>query len=186
MKIKDVLAEYDKIIKSAIVLNPAAAPSAMEQLLNFIAQLPPDVQQKLAPQLQQLQQLPPDQQEQLATVLLQQIQMMLMSPPPPSPPSPQSATAQPVPMQSMPSQGQPIAVQPDSQGIPPTDLENTTVTLRLRDLLDLSSGGNATKSMVRAQEHLNKQRMKQQQQQQKMQEQQIQQQAGIQSPGIYS
>jgi hypothetical protein len=60
---------------------------------------------------------------------------------------------------------------------PPTDMDNTTVTLRLRDVLDLVSGGKATQSALKIQDLLNKQQLKNDQmmRQQAMKEQQDQQ-----------
>jgi len=52
---------------------------------------------------------------------------------------------------------------------PPTDLDNSTITLRVRDLLDLVSGGSATKNKLKIQEHMQKADFKQQQMQQKQQ-----------------
>lgn len=51
----------------------------------------------------------------------------------------------------------------------PTDLDNSTITLRVRDLLDLVSGGSATKNKLKIQEHMQKADFKQQQMQQKQQ-----------------
>lgn len=60
-----------------------------------------------------------------------------------------------------------------------TDLDKTTVTLSLRDVLDLVSNGKATQSALKIQDAINKQQMKaeQMQRQQAMKEQQAQQQA---------
>lgn len=60
----------------------------------------------------------------------------------------------------------------------PTDLDKTTVTLSLRDVIDLTSNGKATQSALKIQDAINKQQMKaeQMQRQQAMKEQQQQQQ----------
>lgn len=59
----------------------------------------------------------------------------------------------------------------------PTDLDKTTVTLSLRDVIDLTSNGKATQSALKIQDAINKQQMKaeQMQRQQAMKEQQDQQ-----------
>lgn len=73
------------------------------------------------------------------------------------------------------------------------ELDNKTVTLTIRELMDLTSGGSATKSLLAvkqlADQHNQKMQQNQQKQQMDAQKQQLEQQAaaqGMQSGGLYS
>jgi len=168
-KIAEVLSEIDSVVKSAFIPNPnvvekqqqsqqqqgpppAPEPGTQGGPLGHAgtqgAGDPSAILAQLPPEVQQqIAQLPPDQQQ----MALQQLM---------------GAGAAPGEGESG---GQGSQIQ--SSG-PPTDLEKSTVTLRLRDLLDLVSGGNATKSTLKVQEHYSKQQMKQQQIQMKQQQEQ--------------
>ncbi len=157
-KIGQVLSEIDAAINKVAFVpaptqqggqsatgDPQAGQAAegggeMEALLS---QLPPEV-------AQQIQQLPPEQQEQALMQMMQQ-----MGEGDAQGGGAEGATEQ---------QGQQERIQ--SSG-PPTDLANSTLTLRVRDLLDLVSGGKATQSTLKVQEHIQKGQMRQQQMQQK-------------------
>lgn len=145
--------------------------AGMEELLS---QLPPEIQQQIAS-------LPPEQQQQAIQQLLQQQQMG------------DTGGIE----GSDPSQDPAAAAGPEDQSVvqssgPPTDMEKSTVTLKLRDLLDLVSGGKATQSTLKVQEHYSKQQMRQQQMQQKQEqdaqkqqmEQQMQQQQAAMNGGM--
>ena len=92
----------------------AAQPDAgtlMDEVMAAAQQLPPELQQQVAPMLQQLQSLPPDQREQQLMQLLQQIQQPQGTPPQGTPP--QGTPPQGTPPQGTPPQGTP------PQGMPP-------------------------------------------------------------------
>ncbi len=139
--------------------SPGQGGGGMEELLQ---QLPPEVQQ-------QLQQLPPEQQQQV----MQEFMASQGGGGAPGGAPGQAPGGDPA------AQGQPEKVQGDSS---PTDLEKSTVTLRLRDLLDLVSGGKATQSTLKVQDHISKQQQRQQQMEQKAQQQQVQQAQQQQAP----
>lgn len=137
--------------KEAFVPNPQAAAdisaqdgaaALFSQITEASKQLPPELQAQVGQALQQLQAAPP--QEQAAG--LQQIAMQLQQ------------AAQ--PLQAAQPEPQPGQVQTAEQA-PPTDMENITVTLRLRDLLDMVSNGKVTQSLLKTQDIVSKQQAKQ-------------------------
>lgn len=162
MTIKQALNDIDNAIHK-IAFIPAPNPQqggqpqggqqqgggGMEQLLS---QLPPEI-------ADQLKQLPKEQQIAALQQMMQgggqgggQEQGGQGSDP---------AAQQGDPSQQAAQQGGQQAEKLQSSG-PPTDLENSTITLRVRDLLDLVSGGNATKATLKVQEHIQKGQIRQQ------------------------
>jgi hypothetical protein len=88
----------------------AGQPSSgglMDQVLSLLQQLPPQVQQQVAPVLQQIQSMPPDQRDQQLAQILQELS---------SPQQAQAAPAQAAPAQAAPAQAAPAqAAQPAPQ-----------------------------------------------------------------------
>lgn len=177
-KIAEVLAEINQIIeKKAFIPNPGMVPPDPSRgqpqdpsqgqgqpqggqggdISQIIAQLPPDMQQQIA-------QLPPEQQQKV----LEQVLGAGGSGGGATPPGTDAGAEG----EGAPGQGEQV------QGnAAPTDLENSTVTLRLRDLLDLVSGGKATQSQLKVQDHIHKQHQRKQQMEQQNQQNQQKQQA---------
>jgi hypothetical protein len=189
MKIQELINSYDSFVKEAFIPNPEAQQQdgqleqAYQQLSQALSSVPPEVQGQIEPMLQQLQQLPP--QEQLGQIneLIQQLG--------------QGAGGQPGAEQTP---AAPEQAAPEGDGMVPTEghvnaensLDNTKVTLSVRELLDLSSGGKATQSLLKvkqmAEAHNKKMESVQQQaeQDQVAQQQEQQQQAAMGQGGIYS
>jgi hypothetical protein len=188
MKIQDLLNSYDGLMKSAFIPNPQVQESqgqleqAYAQLSQLLSSVPPEMQEQLAPMLQQLQQLPPEQQ-------LEQISSILPA------------------LQQQAQGGEQSAQQPPEQSAQPTEevneqghlnaensLDNTKVTLSVRELLDLSSGGKATQSLLKvkqmAEAHNKKMELSEQQAAQQQQASQTEQQAatqgGMGQGGVYA
>jgi len=188
MKIQELINSYNSLVKEAFIPNPDSQnqdmqlEQAYQQLSQTLSSVPPEVQSQIEPMLQQLQQMPP--QDQLAQIngLIQQLGQQG---------APQATPEQ----QAAPAQGE--AAQ---EGMVPTEghvnaensLDNTKVTLSVRELLDLSSGGKATQSLLKvkqmAETHNKKMEAVQQQaeQEQATQQQQQQQQEAMGQGGIYS
>lgn len=187
MKIQELINSYNSLVKEAFIPNPDAQnqdmqlEQAYQQLSQMLSSVPPEVQSQIEPMLQQLQQMPP--QDQLAQIngLIQQLGQQG---------SPQATPEQ----QAAPAQGE--AAQ---EGMVPTEghvnaensLDNTKVTLSVRELLDLSSGGKATQSLLKvkqmAETHNKKMEAVQQQaEQEQATQQQQQQQEAMGQGGIYS
>jgi hypothetical protein len=188
MNIQSLIESYDSLVKEAFIPNPQAQQDqgqlqqAQQQLMGMISQLPPQLQQQIAPSLQQLQQLPPDQQMQAMQQLAQQIQQV----------GQQQAQPQ------QPQEGQPAeqAEQEPQQAAgnvnAENSLDNTKVTLSVRELLDLSSGGKATHSLLKVKQlaDTHNKKMEAMQKQQQQAEDQAQQEQAQQSAmgqgGIYT
>jgi hypothetical protein len=189
MKIANLIESYDSLVKQAFIPNPQPQQDAQQlqaaygQLQQTLQSLPPEAQQQIAPMLQQLQQLPPDQQLQQIGALLQQLQGQAQGG------QPQQDAAQ---AQGQPQQDPSQAPQEEGHQNAENSLDNTKVTLSVRELLDLSSGGKATQSLLKVKQmadaHNKKMEATQQQQEQaQAQAQQEQaQQAQAQQGGIYS
>jgi LPS O-antigen subunit length determinant protein (WzzB/FepE family) len=167
-KIGSILEDIDQLVKQAFI--PASSGSQGGGQLGQAPQGGSD------PQLQQLlQQLPPEIAQQISSLpanqQMQALQLMM-------------AGAAPAQAQQDPSQGGTQAPQdPNKQqgpleskgeviGNPPTDLNESTISIRIRDLLDLVSGGSATKSTLKVQEHVDKNNIRQQQLQAKLKQDQ--------------
>jgi hypothetical protein len=186
MKIQDLLNSYDGLMKSAFIPNPQVQESqgqleqAYAQLSQLLSSAPPEMQEQLAPMLQQLQQLPPEQQLQQISSILPALQQQAQGG---EQPGPQAAPEQPA--EEVNEQGHLNAE---------NSLDNTKVTLSVRELLDLSSGGKATQSLLKvkqmAEAHNKKMELSEQQAAQQQQAAQTDQQAatqgGMAQGGIYS
>lgn len=162
----------------------------LQQLMQMVQQLPPEAQQQAQQAIQQIQQMPPDQQGQAAQQLAQGIQQMMQSG------GGQQSTIGGDPNAGQAQQGaqqQPGAANTAGHVRAENELDNKTVTLTIRELMDLTSGGSATKSLLAvkqlADQHNQKMQQNQQKQQMDAQKQQLEQQAaaqGMQSGGLYS
>lgn len=169
--IGEILAHTRSVIeKRAFVPNPTVmAQQQVGQLSQQVMQMaqgaPPEVQQQVQQAMQQIQQMPPEQQMQA----LQQLGQELIQASGQAKQQGQDPAAQQGQRQPPGAEGAP-AGDPAQQGGPSvTDLENTTVTLKLRELLDLTSGGKATGSAMKVQEHIHKFQSKRQQLEQQSQ-----------------
>ena len=182
MKIQDLLNSYDNLVKAAFIPNPQVQESenqleqAYGQLSQLLSSAPPEMQQQLGPMLQQMQQLPPDQQLQQINSIVQALS--------------QQGGAQPQEAQGgAPAEAQ-AAPQEEAEGHlnAENNLDNTKVTLSVRELLDLSSGGKATQSLLKvkqmAEAHNKKMELSQQQAEQEQQVAQSEQQAAAQGGGM--
>lgn len=164
---------------------PQSGGGGMEQLLQ---QLPPEV-------AQQIQQMPPDQQQ----AALQQVMQQMQGGGQGGDPAAQGAQQQPG-MPQDPSGGDPntgLTAQDGSANAAghvkaENQLDNTQVTLSVRELMDITSGGKATQALLAVKQMASKHNSKMQQDQQKMQmdaaQAQMQQQAqsqGMMGGGIY-
>ena len=174
----------------------------MQQVMQMVQSLPPEVQQQVAPQLQQVQQMPPDQQGQALQQLAQGLQQMQGGQGgDPSqqggdptqggggaPPGDPSQAGQ---MPGDPSQGQ--TSNPDGSANTAghaqaeNQLDNTKVTLSVRELMDITSGGKASDALFKvkhlAHQHNAKMQGLQQKQQQDAAQAQMQQQQAAQGMG---
>ena len=181
MKTQELINWYASLTKEAFIPNPqpeqdqAQLQQAYAQLEQVLASAPPEAQQQIAPMLQQLQQLPAQQQLQQISALTQQLGQMQ--------PQQQEQPAQ--------QEEQPAAQEQGNLNAE-NSLDNTKVTLSVRELLDLSSGGKATQSLLKVKQmadaHNKKMEATQQQmeQEQATQQQEQQQQASMPQGGIYS
>jgi hypothetical protein len=186
MKIQELINSYDSLVKEAFIPNPETQQQdgqleqAYQQLSQVLSSVPPEVQGQIEPMLQQLQQLPPQEQLAQITGLIQQLGQGEQ---------PQAGAEE--------AQASPEQTAPEGDGMVPTEghvnaensLDNTKVTLSVRELLDLSSGGKATQSLLKvkqmAEAHNKKMETVQQQAEQDQAAQQQQQEAMGQG-GIYS
>lgn len=176
IKISEIIEQIDsQLKKEAFVPNPTVvakqqADQMMQQIMQMVQGAPPEIQQQIAPQLQQIQQTPPEQQVQALQQLgdgLSQAQQQAQAPAQAAPGTPQD-----------PSQS------PQGGAAPANDIYNTTVSLTVKELLDLVSGGKASATHAKVQQLAQKSQIAQQkaeadaaQQQQDAQAAQAQQQA---------
>lgn len=158
-KLGQIIDDIDQLVKSAFIPaqqgqgGPQGQGGGQDpQMQQLLQQLPPEI-------AQQLQQLPPDQQMQALQQLMQGAGGQAQG-------GGQGASSG-MPDPTQPGQG-PLEGKGEVIGGPPTDLNESTISIRIRDLLDLVSGGSATKSTLKVQEHLDKNNMRQQQMQAKM------------------
>ncbi len=146
----------------------------MQQVMQMIQQLPPEVQGEAQQALQQVQQLPPEQQGQALQQIAQGIQEMT-----------QQGGQQPGQAGQPQGAGQPGQTAGDQVGSANPEghvqaenqLDNTKVTLTVRELMDLTSGGSATKSLLAVKQLADTHNQKMQANQQKAQQTQQQAQA---------
>lgn len=182
MKTQELINWYNSLTKEAFIPNPqpeqdqAQLQQAYAQLQQVLGSAPPEVQQQIAPMLQQLQQFPPQEQLQQISGLIQQL----------------SQTQQPQQQEQPPQGDQPAPEQESGNVNAENNLDNTKVTLSVRELLDLSSGGKATQSLLKVKQmadaHNKKMEAAQQQmeQEQASQQQEQQQQSAMGQGGIYA
>lgn len=167
----------------------------MQQIMQMVQQLPPEVQGEAQQAIQQVQQLPPDQQPQALQQIAQGIQQMTQ----------QGAAPQ---QGQQPHHGHhhhtggqvgqtsgdvPGSANPQGHVQAENQLDNTKVTLTVRELMDLTSGGSATKSLLAVKQladaHNQKMQANQQKAQQAQQQAAMEQQAaaqGVNSGGLYA
>lgn len=200
-KIGEYIAEMDELLGVKVAFIPAPqgqsqpgqnaqagqaagqSQQLMQQISQMAQQMPPEVQQQVQQAMQQIQQLPPDQQAQALQQVAQGMQQMTQQGG-----QPQGGGA------SQQQQGG-----TNQEQLPPghmqaeNDLDNTRVTLTVRELMDLTSGGKATQSHLKVKQlvdsHNQKMQQSAQQAEQQAQQAQIDQQAaaqGLQSGGLYA
>ncbi len=185
MNTQELILSYNSLVKEAFIPNPeqqaqdGQLEQAYQQLSQLLAGMPPEVQGQIEPMLQQMQQLPPQDQLNQISGLIQQLG--------------QGGAEQAAPQEQAPApQEQPGMVPEEGHVNAENSLDNTKVTLSVRELLDLSSGGKATQSLLKvkqmAETHNKKMEAVQQQaeQEQVAQQQQQQQQEAMGQGGIYS
>jgi hypothetical protein len=168
-KIANILEEIDNLKKEAFIPNPQLndpnsnpqLQQAYQQLQEVAAKLPPQAQQQLQQQLQQLQQLPADQQMQALGQLTQQATQA----------GGQGQGADQGGQQTDPNaQGQdPTSAQGGAPGV--TDLDNQQITITLRDLLNIVSGGSHEKTQAKIHSAKRTAELKTQLEEQKLQQQ---------------
>lgn len=161
IKVANVLKSFDELYeKQAFVPSPfyQQMQGIYAQITQFAQQLPPEVQQQIQARLQQIQQLPPEVQMQA----LEQV----------------GAQLQEVGQQQQQVQQQQVQQQTAAQGL------DAQITISVRELVDLISGGKATGSQLKV--DALKQKAEQQAQQQQV-EQQAAQNSGVnpQAAGVY-
>lgn len=162
-----------------------------QQVAQMVQQLSPDIQQQVAPQLQQIQQLPPEQQGQALQQIAQGLQQSMSSGQgDPSMQGGQQGGGQ-SPQGENPNDPSAQVGLPSGHMQAENDLDNTQVTLTVRELMDITSGGKATASHLKVKQlvdqHNQKMTASKQKQQMDMQNNAMaQQQGGMgQSGGIY-
>lgn len=185
LKVGQFIEELDALLqKQAFVPAPQQSNPMLDQVMQMVQQLPPEVQQQVMPQLQQVQQLPPEQQQPVLEQLAQGLQQMMQQ----GGAQQQDPNAQQPPAQPAPEQA-PAQQDPNASG--ENNLDNTKVTLTVRELMDLTSGGKATSASLAVKQmmarHEQKMQAEQQKQQQVSQQQASAAQAGpdLQGGGIY-
>ena len=188
-----------------------ASGTLMDEVMAAAQQLPPQVQQQVAPMLQQLQSLPPEQREQQLMQLLQQLQTQQPQGMPPQGGMTAQASAEEdmyAAMQgggdmygggqeaAMPQQD-PAAMQ-QASGTEDADnaeasaveakneLDNVRVSLTVRELLDLVGKGSATASLLKVKQlaDTHKQKMEQTRQKAETDKQQASQDQQAQQQGM--
>jgi hypothetical protein len=186
MKIGELIEKYDGLVKSAFIPNPQPMQQESQmqqlgaQLEQAMASQPPEVQQQVQAFLSQITTLPPAQQMEQMTNLIGQLQQSQAQP-----------AAQPQEGEQQADQSAAGAESAEQAAFSAENtLDNTKVTLSVRELLDLSSGGKATQSLLKikqmADAHNKKMEAVQQQQEQDAASQAQQQSMASQPGGIYS
>ncbi len=179
LSVSDALKQTQRVLieKFAFVPPPeyqleqaqAAVAQAQDQLEALMPVVPPEMQQQIMAYVQQMGQLPPEQAAAELQNLVPQVQQMVTqfmqagamggAVPPQQPGA--------VPPQA----GAPVPGAPQgADGQQPTDLDNTFVTMSVRQMMDLQSGGKASQTQMKIEQ------MKQQQEQKAQEQQQAQQQ----------
>jgi hypothetical protein len=161
-----------------------------QQVQQMVQQLPPDMQQSAMQQVEQISQMPPDQQSQGLQQIAQGLQQMQSQ----QGGSGQQGSLTPQGQQGQPTaQDQPGAVNTQGHVNAENQLDKTMITLSARELMDLQTGGKATKSLlaIKQMSHGHNQKMNQlkEQTEMKQREAQMKAQAASQGPmgggGIY-
>jgi len=192
MKIGELVEKYDSLVKSAFIPNPEAMQQEQQlqqlvgQVQQALASQPPQVQQQIQGFLSQLASFPPE--EQIAQLSNVASQLTTQTQPPMQEQAQPSADNMQAPADAS---GGTEAEQPGFAA--ENSLDNTKVTLSVRELLDLSSGGKATQSFLKVKQmaEAHNKKMEAVQQQQDMQAaeqaQQAQQDSAMsQGGGIYA
>ncbi len=200
-KIGQFIAEMDGLLMRKCAFVPAQAAGGgpqmqqqtqgmMQQIQQKVQQLPPEQQQQVMQQLQQVQQLPPEQQQQVLQQVSQGLDRQAQQGAAQGGQGAQQAQGQP---------GNPGAAS-NQDGSANTNghmqaenqLDNTKVTLSVRELMDITSKGGASEALFKVKQLAGQHNQKMQAQDQKMQMEQQQaamdQQAaqqGMQSGGLY-
>jgi DNA polymerase III gamma/tau subunit len=188
MKIGELIEKYDGLVKSAFIPNPQPMQQESQlqqlgmQLQQAMASQPPEAQQQIQSFLAQITTLPPDQQIEQVTNLLGQLQQQPQQASQPAPEQPQA--------QQSPQPDTSAAGAEQAAFSAENTLDNTKITLSVRELLDLSNGGKATQSLLKikqmADAHNKKMEAVQQQQEQQAAAQSQEQSMAAQPGGIYS
>jgi recombination DNA repair RAD52 pathway protein len=160
------------VTKTAFIASPVAGQNdqAKQQISQMLQGLPPQVAQQAQQQMQQIDQMPPVDQSAAYQQLAQQLQQQA-----------QQAQQQQAPDTSQAKQQDPNAAEnSDTIG----GLDDTKVTLTMRELLDISSGGKVSMMKAKVKDVLHKSKLNQhklerqmQQDEQKAQQEAQQQQA---------
>ncbi len=204
MIIGDFISNTDRLLnKEAFVpAQVAGGGPQMQQETQMLSQqtqqllqsLPPEAQQTAMQQLQQIESLPPQQQQQALQQINQGLQQMVQQgQQQQQQPGGQQPPAGPATQQGAEQQA------PGQEALPPghlqaeNDLDNTKVTLSVRELMDLTSGGKATQSHLKVKQLVDSHNQKMQQTSQQMQQDEAQAQAeqqamaaqGQQGGGLY-
>ena len=146
----------------------------MQAVMQMVQGLPPEVQQQAQQAIQQVQSLPPDQQGQALQQIAQGLQQMsgqggqggeMQST---IGGDPAAAAAGGDPSQGQASQ-QPGAANTAGHVRAENELDSKTVTLSVRELMDITSGGSATKALLAVKQLADTHNTKMQQNQQKLQ-----------------
>lgn len=185
MKIGELIEKYNGLVKSAFIPNPQPMEQESQlqqlgmQLQQAMTSQPPEAQQQIQAFLAQITTLPPAQQIEQVTNLLGQLQQ-----------SSQPAQAQGDQAQASP---QPQADQSGASAeqaafSAENTLDNTKITLSVRELLDLSNGGKATQSLLKIKQMADAHNKKMEAAQQQQEQQAAAQEQGMaaQPGGIYS
>lgn len=204
-KIGQFIADMDALLMRKCAFVPAQAAGGgpqmqqqtdqqMQQVQQLLGQLPPEVQQQASQQLQQVQQLPPEQQQQALQQISQGLQQMVQQH------AQGGQGGKPPHGQSQGQPGNPGAAT-NQDGSANTNghmqaenqLDNTKVTLSVRELMDITSKGGASEALFKVKQLAGQHNQKMQAQEQKMQMEQQQaamdQQAaqqGMQGGGLYA
>lgn len=194
MKIGELVEKYDSLVKSAFIPNPEAMQQEQQlqqqlqqlvgQVQQALASQPPQVQQQIQGFLSQLASFPPEEQIAQLSNVASQLTAQTQQPT-------QEQAAQPGAGNMQAPADTSGAAEAEQPGVAAENsLDNTKVTLSVRELLDLSSGGKATQSFLKvkqmAEAHNKKMEAVQQQQDMQAAEQAQQNSAMSQSGGIYA
>jgi len=169
LKVGQFIAELDALLlKQGFVPAPQQGNPMFDQVMQMVQQLPPEIQQQVMPQLQQVQQMPPDQQQPILQQIAQGLQQMMQQG------GGQQGQPQPAQQQDPATQPQDPNAQTPQQdpnvAAAENNLDNTKVTLTVRELMDLTSGGKATSASLAVKQMMARHEQKMQAEQQKQQQ----------------